>query len=654
LRAWHIATGSNDKTETKAPQKKTGSARKGSCASANPRAAEFPLTTLLPGGGVRFRVWAPKRKQVHVVLDGRCFPLAPEGEGYFAGTVGSARAGSLYRFRLDEESYLYPDPESRFQPEGPHGPSQVIDPSVFLWSDGSWEGIDPEGQIVYELHIGTFTPEGTWDAARKHLSELASIGITVIEVMPIAEFGGTRGWGYDGVDLFAPTHLYGSPDDVRTFVNDAHLLGLGVILDVVYNHFGPDGNYVKAFADDYFTDRYTNDWGESINFSSEPVREFYMANAACWIGEYHFDGLRLDATQDIHDTSEEHIMAAIVKRVRKVAGARKAWVVAENEPQHSWMVKGQDCGGYGISALWNDDFHHSARAAMTGRCEAYYTDYRGSPQELMSAAKYGYLFQGQRSKWQKHRRGTPALDLNPWNFVTYLENHDQVANSGRGERLITLTQPALYRAMSAFLMLAPGTPMLFQGQEFGSTRPFVFFCDHAVDLRDQVQSGRREFLSQFRSLAQPEMQEEVPNPNDLTAFEQSRLDLHDRETNIRIYNLYRDLIALRRSDPVLQRPTRHGMDGAILSDNAFLLRYFDSRHGDRLAIFNLGADLHLDPAPEPLLAPPQGRPGCKPAWTLRWSSEDPRYGGTGTFPPDSEENWRLPAYSALLLVPATE
>jgi maltooligosyltrehalose trehalohydrolase len=646
LHVWHTSTGSNDKTVTRAPQKKTGSARKGSCASANPRAAEFTLTTLLPGGGVRFRVWAPKRKRVHIVLEGRCFPLSAEGDGYFAGTAGSARTGSLYRFRLDEDSDLYPDPESRFQPEGPHGPSQVIDPSVFSWTDSRWKGVDPQGQIVYELHIGTFTPEGTWDAARKQLPELASVGISVIEVMPIAEFGGARGWGYDGVDLFAPMHLYGSPDDVRNFVNEAHILGLGVILDVVYNHFGPDGNYVKAFADEYFTDRYSNDWGESINFSSGPVREFYMANAACWIGEYHFDGLRLDATQDIHDTSEEHILAAIVKRVRKAAGDRKTWVVAENEPQHSWMVRAQDRGGYGISALWNDDFHHSARAAMTGRREAYYSDCRGSPQELLSAAKYGYLFQGQRSKWQKQRRGTPALDLNPWNFVTYLENHDQVANSGRGERLITLTHPALYRAMSAFLMLGPGTPMLFQGQEFGSTRPFVFFCDHAGGLGNQIHSGRREFLSQFPSLAQPEMQEEMSNPNDATAFQQSKLDLRDREKNKRIYSLYKDLIALRRSDPVLQRPKRHGMDGAILSDTAFLLRYFDSGHGDRLAIFNLGADLHLDPAPEPLLAPPEGA-----AWTLRWSSEDPRYGGTGTVPPDSAENWRVPAYSALLLVP---
>ncbi|MEO8369138.1 MAG: malto-oligosyltrehalose trehalohydrolase [Candidatus Solibacter sp.] len=608
------------------------------------------MTTLLPDGGVHCRVWASKRKQVHVVLEHRRFPLLPEDGGYFAGRIDSARAGSLYKFQLDDESYLYPDPESRFQPEGPHGPSQVIDPT-FPWTDGKWRGLDARGQIVYELHIGTFTPEGTWDAARKQLPELSALGITVIELMPIAEFSGARGWGYDGVDLFAPTHLYGTPDDAKNFINDAHFLGLGVILDVVYNHFGPDGNYVKAFAEEYCTARYKNDWGEAINFSSGPVREFYLANAAYWIEEYHFDGLRLDATQDVKDPSEEHILGAIVKHVRKVAGDRQLYIVAENEPQHSWMVKGPECGGYGIDALWNDDFHHSAMVSMTGRREAYYTDYRGSSQEFLSAAKYGYLFQGQRYKWQKQRRGTPALDTSPSNFVTYLENHDQVANSGWGERLTGLTHPGLHRAMSAVLMLSPGTPMLFQGQEFGSTRKFFYFCDHGDDLGAQVHAGRREFLSQFHSLAQPEMQDRVQDPNDIAAFEQSKLDFGEREKNARIYSLYKDLIALRRADAVLRRPKPRGFDGAILSGNAFLLRYFDSRHGDRLAIFNLGAELHLDPAPEPLLAPPEGA-----VWTVRWSSEDPKYGGNGTAPPDSEENWRVPAYSALLLVPqeATE
>lgn len=552
----------------------------------------------------------------------------------------------LYQLRLDGEEFLYPDPESRFQPDGPHGPSQVVDPGTFQWSDREWKGIDPQGQIVYELHLGTFTPEGAWDAARAHLPALASLGVSVIEVMPVAEFSGSRGWGYDGVDLFAPSHLYGSPDDARRFVDHAHQLGLGVILDVVYNHFGPDGNYMRAFADDYFTDEYGNDWGEAINFRCGPVREFYLSNAAHWIGEYHFDGLRLDATQDIHDTSEEHILAAITSRIRQAAGSRRIYVVAENELQHSWMTRSVEQGGFGIDALWNDDFHHSARVAMTGHSEGYYTGYRGSPQELISAAKYGYLYQGQRYQWQKKRRGSPALDLDPWNFVAYIENHDQISNSARGDRLRTLTHPGLYRAMSALLLLGPATPLLFQGQEFGATTPFVFFCDHNDDLRETVYRGRCGFLAQFPSLAQPEMQKEIPDPSSLAAFERSKLDPHEREKNVHVGNLYRDLIRLRRADPVLRSPGRKRMDGAVLSERAFLLRYFDATHGDRLLVFNLGADLDFDPAAEPLLAPP-----ARTDWKVLWSSEDPQYGGAGTAPPDFDGHWRIAGYSALMFAP---
>ena len=553
----------------------------------------------------------------------------------------------MYKFKLDDDEYLYPDPESRFQPDGPHGYSQVIDPASFAWTDGAWPGIEPQNQIVYEMHIGTFTPEGTWDAARAQLKELAAVGITILEVMPINEFSGRRGWGYDGVDLYAPTHLYGSPDDAKRFIDHAHSLGLGVILDVVYNHFGPDGNYVKSFADEYFTDQFENDWGEAINFEAEPVREFFLANAAYWIEEFHFDGLRLDATQEIHDSSDEHILAALTKRVRRAAGARKVFLVAENEAEQSILALPIEKGGYGLDALWNDDFHHSATVALTGRSEAYYTDYQGAPQEFVSAARYGFLFQGQRYKWQKKRRGSPAFELNPWNFVNYLQNHDQVANSARGERLNVVSDAGMYRAMSALLLLSPGTPMLFQGQEFGATTPFVFFCDHEGDLRDQVFKGRRKFLSQFRSVAQAEMQAHIGDPGDRAAFENSRLDLSERQRNDRIYGLYKDLIRLRRNDPVFSSPRRGGVDGAVLSERALVLRYFDSDYGDRLLLVNLGRDLNLDPAPQPLLAPPLDR-----LWEVMWSSEDPKYGGTGTFPPDSEDNWRIAGHSALVLRPA--
>ncbi len=312
-------------------------------------------------------MWAPKRKTVHLVLDGETTELTPQPGGYFAGTSASAGPGTRYRFKLDNDDRLYPDPRSRFQPEGPHGPSEVVDPHAFVWRDKAWPGIGSEGHVVYELHLGTFTQEGTWEAARAQLPELASLGITVIELMPIAEFGGRWGWGYDGVNLFAPHHHYGPPDDAKRFIDDAHALGVAVILDVVYNHFGPDGNYLKAFAEDYFTDRFKNDWGEAINFSSPECREFFLDNAVYWIEEFHFDGLRLDATQDIHDTSEEHILAALTKRARQAAGSRKIYIVAENEPQHTRLVRPIDAGGYGIDALWNDDFHHSALVAMLAR-----------------------------------------------------------------------------------------------------------------------------------------------------------------------------------------------------------------------------------------------------------------------------------------------
>ncbi len=607
------------------------------------------MTTILPGeAGVHFKVWAPKRQQIQVAIEGRFFSLNPETGGYFGGTVKAGRAGSLYKFKLDGDGYLYPDPQSRFQPDGPHGESQVIDPGSFRWTDRDWQGVSPQGQVVYEMHIGTFTREGTWDAAREQLPELSSIGVTVIELMPVAEFPGRWGWGYDGVALFAPTHLYGCPDDAKRFVNAAHELGVGVILDVVYNHFGPDGSYVKAFADEYFTDKYSNDWGEAINFDSVPVREFYLDNAAYWIEEFHFDGLRLDATQDIHDTSEEHILAAITRHVRKVAGSRKVYLIAENEPQQSWIARPVECGGYGIDGLWNDDFHHSAMVALTGRREAYYTDYRGSAQEFISAAKYGYLYQGQRYRWQKKRRGSPAFDLKPWNFVTYLQNHDQIANSGWGARLNTVTDPALYRAMSALLMLGPSTPMLFQGQEFGATTPFFYFCDHHVELGAQVSRGRKKFLAQFRSLAQPEMQQALIDPGGAASFEACKLDAKERRPGSRLYVMYKDLMRLRREDAVFKNPESGRLDGATLSENALVIRYFSQRDVHRLLIVNLGADLHLDPAPEPLLAPP-----VDSCWSVLWSSEDPKYGGTGTASPDSEDNWRIAGHSALVLAPSS-
>jgi maltooligosyltrehalose trehalohydrolase len=526
--------------------------------------------------------------------------------------------------------------------------------------------VTPLGQVLYELHVGTFTPEGTFEAAARELQSLRDLGITCIELMPVAEFAGRFGWGYDGVDLFAPKHEYGRPDDLRRLIDRAHAVGLGVILDVVYNHLGPDGNYLEAFAPDYFTDRHPNEWGRAINFDGDrsgPVREFFVANAVHWIHEYHFDGLRLDATQSIIDSSPVHVIAEISRAARQAAGGRSILLVAENEPQEARLARSEARGGYGLDALWNDDFHHSAVVAVTGRSEAYYSDHRGAPQELISAAKWGFLFQGQRYAWQQKRRGTPALDLPPWAFVTFIENHDQVANSSRGFRLAALTTPGRYRALTALLLLMPATPMLFQGQEFASSRPFLYFADHREDLALQVRRGRVEFLRQFPNIADPAMRERLRDPGDPETFASSKLDLGERERHRGVYALHHDLLELRRTDDAFAaQGAGRRLDGAVLGSEAFVLRFFADardgaeanatpgapRAGDRLLMVNVGRDLRLDVAPEPLLAPPSGR-----QWSVRWSSEDPAYGGDGTPEIESESgSWRLPGHAAVVLAPA--
>jgi maltooligosyltrehalose trehalohydrolase len=597
-------------------------------------------------GGVEFRVWAPARKNIEVVIGDKATQLDPEGNGYFSGRVNHARAGSTYRFRLDGGGQ-FPDPASRFQPEGPHGPSQVVDPAAFRWRDAGWDGLPLEGQVIYEIHAGTFTPEGTWRAATQMLPDLARMGITVIEVMPIADFSGRFGWGYDGVNWFAPTRLYGGPDDLRAFIDEAHSLRLGVLLDVVYNHFGSDGNYTGEFSPHYFSKVHKTDWGNAINYDgahSGPVREYVISNAAYWIEEYHFDGIRLDATQDIHDDSPVHVLSEITRAVRTGARGRRTIVVAENEPQNVRLLRPVERGGFGMDGMWNDDFHHSAIVAMTGRNESYFTDYNGRAQELLSAIKYGFLYQGQRYKWQKKRRGTPSFGVKPSAFITFIQNHDQIANSSRGERLPALTSPGLYRAMTALTLLGSGTPMLFQGDEFGSATPFLYFADVPESLCEVVRNGRNEFLAQWRRLQTPEMIAQFYDPCSETTFERCKLDRARK--NPEIYNLHRDLLQLRQMDAVLSQRDGQRFDGAVLSSRAFLYRVFDQNHGDRLVLVNLGGDLRLDPAPEPLLAPPEDS-----EWEVLFSTEHPRYGGNGTPPLDSELNWYIPGQCTAVLIP---
>jgi maltooligosyltrehalose trehalohydrolase len=603
-----------------------------------------------PGRGTHFRVWAPASPAVAVELTTsdnsmREIPLQPEAGGYFSGFVDEARLGMRYRLRLASGSY--PDPASRFQPDGPHGPSQIVDPQGYPWKDAGWRGLPPHEQVLYEMHIGTFTHDGTWRAAMAELPELRRIGITTLEVMPIADFPGGFGWGYDGVDFFAPTRLYGSPDDVRAFVDHAHELGLMVILDVVYNHLGPDGNYLGQFSSDYVSSTRTSEWGQTLNFDgpdSGPVREFFVTNARYWIEEFHFDGLRLDATQQMFDDSERHIIGDVVEAARAAGAGRTIYIVGENEPQHAQAARARAQGGHGLDALWNDDFHHSARVAATGRAEAYYAGYRGTAQEIVSAIKYGFLFQGQWFTWQRKRRGRPALDLSPHQFVLFLQNHDQVANSLRGQRLHELTSPGQLRALTAVLLLAPQTPMLFQGQEFAASAPFVYFADHKPDLRARVSAGRGEFLRQFRSIATVRHEAPIPDPAAREVFERCRLDFSERIKHRATYLLHEDLLRIRCSDTSIARPTR--IDGAVLGSAAFVIRYFSKAGDDRLLAVNLGRDLLLEPAPEPLLAPPE-----RFRWLTLWSSESPRYDGCGAGEVETTHGWMLPAHSAALLGP---
>jgi maltooligosyltrehalose trehalohydrolase len=531
------------------------------------------------------------------------------------------------------------------------GPSEIIDPSEYTWADHDWQGVSLEGQIIYEMHIGTFTRQGTWEAAASELPALKETGITLLEIMPVAEFAGQFGWGYDGVDLYAPTRLYGRPDDFRSFVDRAHALGLGVILDVVYNHFGPTGNWAPLFAKAYNSQKHKTDWGDAMNFDGEnagPVREFVICNAGYWIGEFHLDGLRIDAVQAIVDDSSEHVLAAIARQVRLSARGRKTLVVAENDLQDAKLVRSPSEGGYGLDAVWNDDFHHAARVALTGHNEFYYGNYKGIPQELISAVKWGYLYQGQWNVRQEHRRGTTAWDIPSARFIIFLQNHDQVANSARGLRGHALTSPGRYRAMTALLLLAPGTPMLFQGQEFAASNPFLYFVDHEIDLAKLVREGRQEFLRQFESLSGPDAELSLIDPCDRQTFELCQLDLSERASHAEAYALHCDLIRLRREDKVFSAQRGDRIEGAVLGPEAFLLRFFGENNDDRLLFVNLGCDFIWSPMAEPLVAPPTGSD-----WTILWTSENPRYGGSGTGQLNTKF-LRIPGHAAFVVKPNFE
>jgi maltooligosyltrehalose trehalohydrolase len=545
---------------------------------------------------------------------------------------------------------VLPDPASRFQPWGPTGPSQVIDPHAFAWIDSQWKGISIAGQVLYEMHVGTITPEGTWRAAEERLADLVDLGITVVELMPVAEFSGAFGWGYDGVCLFAPTCNYGSPDDFRRFVDRAHAMGLGVILDVVYNHFGTIDCSVWEFSDDYGSSRYKNEWGSPINFDGErsgPVREFFLDNARYWIKEFHLDGFRFDATQSIFDASERHILTETQQAARETAGKRDIILLAENEPQDVRLLRSVEEGGHGLDAAFNDDFHHTARVRLTGLTEAYYEDYTGSVDELRSAILDGYLFQGQMYRHQSKRRGTPTRGLPATAFVHFLQNHDQVANTGPGRRIHELTSPGRLRAMTALWLLSPQTPLIFQGQEFCASTPFLYFGDFKRKDAEAVAAGRVQFLSQFASLATEEGRSSLPDPASHSTLERSRLDWSERERHREWYDLHRDLLRLRRDEPAFASQRTDLIEVVALGSDCLALRYFDESavgNSDRLLLVNFGRQLHYWPCPQPALAPPSGQ-----HWEILWSTESVKYGGISTPPVETDTGWHIPAEAAVVL-----
>jgi maltooligosyltrehalose trehalohydrolase len=608
---------------------------------------------LQQSGGTHFRVWATSAASVGVRIginpeltrDVVTAELNPEGNNYFSVFVPEARAGLCYKYQIG--SKLYPDPAARLQSGGPHGPSVITDPGTYHWQDSEWSGVLAQPHVIYEMHIGTFTPEGTWAAAKQHIPYLKDLGVDILEIMPIAEFPGRFGWGYDGVCLFAPTALYGSPDDAKSFIDACHQAGLAVILDVVYNHVGPDGNYLDSFSPNYFSERYKNEWGKPFNLDgldAKPVREFFLSNAEYWIREFHFDGFRFDATQQIFDASPTHLLAEINDVARKTVARRKLYFVAENEPQDVKLVRSREEGGYGLDSVWNDDFHHSAIVALTGRAEAYYSDYRGEAQEFLSAAKWGFLYQGQYYTWQKQNRGTWTGALGLETFVNFIQNHDQIANSLGGHRIHTLASAGAVRAMTCLLLLGPWTPMLFQGEEFAASSPFLYFADQADWLASKIAEGRVAFLQQFPSLSSPEVAEHLPDPGEELTFTRCKLKIEDQVTNSPVYLLHKKLIDLRRSDSVINGIERRSLDGAVYGLHTLVLRYFGRETGnDRLMIFNFDRDLNLVPAAIPLLAPVLGR-----QWQVVWSSEDPRYAGQGAPPLDFKGEIRLPGYSSTI------
>jgi maltooligosyltrehalose trehalohydrolase len=490
----------------------------------------MPFGAEVTDEGVRFSLWAPTARQVELLLGGEARPMPEAGAGWRRLVVPSARAGTRYAYRIDGELDV-PDPASRFQPEDIVGPSLVVNPRAYDWSDGQWHGRPWEDAVIYEVHVGAATPEGTYAGLAGKLEGLRDLGVTAIELMPLADFPGRRNWGYDGVLPFAPDAAYGAPEDLKRLVEEAHRLGLMMILDVVYNHFGPAGNYLHSYAKSFFTERHQTPWGAGINFDgadARPVRDFFVHNALYWLDEYHFDGLRFDAVHAILDDSERAIIAEIAEHARAALPGREVHLVLENEANAArWLER--DCAGRARlhTAQWNDDIHHCWHALVTGEEDGYYEDYADRPIEwLVRCLAEGFAYQGEFSHHKGDLRGEPSGHLPPSAFVAFLQNHDQIGNRAFGERISSLAPPERLALARAALLLAPQIPLLFMGEEWATSTPFLFFVDFSddPDLSTAVRDGRRREFANFKSFAEQHGERQIPDPTAEASFRLSKLD----------------------------------------------------------------------------------------------------------------------------------
>ncbi len=577
-----------------------------------------------------FRVWAPEATAAELFLTpAQAGPerlaMQSEPDGFFGLELTSARPGDLYRFGVDGKTPL-PDPASRYQPQGVHGPSQLTDPSAFVWSDEVWEGVSSERLILYELHVGDFTPQGTFAAATEKLPRLRDLGITAVELMPVADFPGMRNWGYDGVSLFAPARCYGAPDDLRQLVDTAHHLGLAVHLDVVYNHLGPDGSYLAAFSPFFLSQKHHSPWGATLNFdgpNSDVVRRFFIENALHWIHEYHFDGLRLDATHAIMDDGPKHFLAELTEAVEhSMQGERrKVLLIAEDDRNLSTITRPRKAGGWGLDGVWADDLHHQIHRCLTGESDGYFADHSGATANIASTIRQGWFYRGQYAPYFGKKRGTNPCDLPLPAFVVCLQNHDQVGNRAMGERLNHLIDLPSYRAASVLLLLVPETPLLFMGQEWASSSPFQYFTDHNPELGRQVTEGRRREFTHFAGFSNPVALERIPDPQAPSTFIRSRLNWEEmgEEPHSSVRRLYQALLRLRSDKPVFGGSSRSGFEIAPLGENGLLL-HRKSAAGRLLAVIQLRKSGAYDLQGYNLTELPQ-----EMAWDTVLTTEDPAF-----------------------------